>query len=467
METEYRVGAGGRLRGRVAIPGDKSISQRALLLAAVAEGESELQGLLDSEDVRTTASALRALGVDWRWRGAALRVHGTGPAALHAPRQALDLGNSGTGVRLLTGLLSGLGLAATLDGDASLRRRPMRRIVEPLRCMGVRLQCTDAGTLPLRLDGGAQPAGIHYRLPVPSAQLKSCLLLAGLHARGRTCLKWEKPTQLGHAALEMRDHTENLLEAFGAAPERAPGQVCLEGGTGLRGARIPIPGDLSSAAFFLVGASIAPGSELLIEGVGVNPTRRAVLEILRAMGADIEERPRPALLPGEPLCDLRVRTAALRAVRVADNASSDDVARLPVQVVANAIDEWPALMIAAACARGRSVLRGARELRFKESDRIETLAAGLEALGVELRRLPDGLEINGGRLHGGVVDGCGDHRIAMAFAMAAAAADGPVQILNCAGVSTSFPGFPEAARKAGLELEVTAGASPETEARDR
>ena len=465
MEIEYRVAPGGSLRGRLRPPGDKSISQRALLLAAVAEGESQLEGILDAADVRAVAQALHALGVPWQWRNDTVHVQGTGPSGLRTPQGVLDLGNSGTGVRLLTGLLAGLGLKAILDGDHSLRRRPMRRIVAPLQQMGARLQCSADGALPLHLEGGATLRGISYRLPVPSAQLKSCLLLAGLHARGRSCLEWQTPTRFGHATLEMRDHTENLLQAFGAAPQRTPGRVCLEGGKKLHGAHIQVPGDLSSAAFFLVGACIAPGSELLLESVGINPTRRAILDILRAMGADIEERPRPQLLSGEARCDLRVRATPLRALRVnaPGQSATPQPGELPGEVVANAIDEWPILMIAAACAGGRSVLRGATELRLKESDRLETVAAGLEALGARVRRLPDGLELEGGRLHGGVVDSQGDHRIAMAFAIAALATDGPVRILNCASVATSFPGFAETARRAGLKISVpgaTERASP-------
>ena len=433
---DYLVRPGRPLRGCLRIPGDKSISHRALILAAVAEGETTLRGLLRSEDVAATWQALEALGVGIRAQGAEVRVRGVGLHGLRPPAAALELGNSGTSARLFAGLLSGRPFSATLKGDASLSRRPMRRVIVPLRRMGARLRASAAGTLPLHIAAGPRLRGIAYRLPVASAQLKSCLLLAGLGAEGETCLREPAPT---------RDHTERLLSRFGRPAQRAGLELRLSGGGGLRGTRLQVPGDLSSAAFLLVAASIVPGSELRLEGVGVNPTRRAVLEILEAMGADLELRERsPEWGAGdEPVADLTVRAAA--------GLTGIDI---PRALVAPAIDELPVLMVAAACARGRTRLRGAGELRVKESDRIAAIAAGLQALGVEVVVDGDGMDVRGGRLQGGSVASGGDHRIAMSFAVAGLAAEGSVRIADCGPVATSFPGFADLLRQAGADLRV-------------
>jgi len=441
----YRVRPGGRLVGRLRVPGDKSISHRALMLGAVAEGVTVIDGFLEGADCLATLRALRALGVEIEGpAGGRVTVHGVGLHGLRPPTAALDLGNSGTSMRLLAGLLAGQAFPVTLTGDASLSRRPMRRITEPLAAMGARIETTAAGTAPLRLAGGARLHGIDYDLPVASAQIKSCLLLAGLYAHGHTCVREPAPT---------RDHTERMLAGLGHAPARAGGRICVEGGARLHGRAIDVPADLSSAAFFLVGASIAPGSDLRLEHVGVNPTRTGVIEILRRMGADIEIlNPREA--GGEPVADLRVRAAPLRGIAIGP------------ELVPLAIDEFPAVFVAAACAEGETVLTGAEELRVKESDRIQVMAEGLQALGVAARPTADGIVIRGGTPGGGTVDSHGDHRIAMAFAIAALRAAGPVTVTDTSNVETSFPGFPAAAAGVGLGIVAERGGDPAAEARE-
>ncbi len=345
-------------------------------------------------------------------------------------RAPLDLGNSGTSMRLLCGLLAGQAFDVELVGDRSLMSRPMRRVTEPLAQMGARISTTEQGTAPLRISGGQSLQGIDYAMPVASAQVKSCLLLAGLYAAGRTCVTEPAPT---------RDHTERMLSGMGYRVERSDGTACLQGGGRLGATPIDVPADISSAAFFLVGASIAANSDLLLEHVGINPTRTGVLEILRLMGADIEVLNRREI-GGEPVADLRVRAAHLRGIEI------------PESLVPLAIDEFPVLFVAAACADGRTVLTGAEELRVKESDRIQVMADGLQALGVAAQPTADGMVIEGGRLSGGAVDSKGDHRIAMSFAMAALRADGPIVIDDCANVNTSFPGFVALASGVGLGI---------------
>lgn len=427
----YRVAPGGCLRGDIHVPGDKSISHRAIMLGALAEGVTQVQGFLEGEDSLATLQAFRDMGVviEGPDQGS-LVIHGVGMSGLKSPPGPLYLGNSGTSMRLLTGLLAGQGLAVTLTGDESLSRRPMRRVTEPLTLMGARIQSTPAGTPPLVITGDLPLHGIRYDLPVASAQVKSCLLLAGLRAQGETDLREPVPT---------RDHTERMLRGFQYPVRIADGRIRLQGGGKLTACDLQVPGDISSAAFFLVGASIAPGSELWLRGVGVNPTRDGVIHILRAMGADIElfgvrEE------GGEPVADIRVRSAPLRGIAI------------PQHLVANAIDEFPALFIAAACAEGTTVLTGAEELRVKESDRIQAMADGLRVLGIDAQPTPDGIRIRGGALRGGTVESRGDHRIAMAFAMAALRASDPVVIQDCANVMTSFPGFPRLAGGIGLGI---------------
>jgi len=430
--VEFVVSPGGVLRGRARVPGDKSISHRAVILGAVAEGETRASGFLEGEDCLATVAAFRAMGVDIEGPVAGeVVVHGVGVRGLRPPPAALYLGNSGTSMRLLAGLLSGQGFASRLTGDASLSRRPMGRIIEPLRRMGARIEAGPQGTPPLEIAPAGDLRGIDYRLPVASAQVKSCLLLAGLYAQGRTCVTEPAPT---------RNHTELMLEGMGYPLERTGPRVCLEGGGRLRGISIDIPADISSAAFFMIGASIAPGSDLVLRHVGVNPTRDGVIEILRRMGARIELS-HGGTAGAEPVADVRVRASALHGIEI------------PESLVPLAIDEFPAIFVAAACARGRTTLRGAAELRVKESDRIQVMADGLQACGVHAEPTTDGIVIEGGTLGGGRVDSHGDHRIAMAFAIAGLAARGTIEIADCSNVDTSFPGFSRLARDLGLRIE--------------
>ncbi len=436
MEAE-----GGTPQGRIRVPGDKSISHRAVMLASVAQGESRISGFLPGEDCLASLAAFRSMGVPIEGPdGDRVRIRGGGRAGLQPPPGVLDLGNSGTSLRLLAGLLAGQPFASELTGDASLRRRPMDRVIEPLEAMGARLRAGGEGQRPpIVIEPATELHGIRYRLPVASAQVKSAVLLAGLYARGETCVIEPQPT---------RDHTERMLETLGYSLHRPePGAICLEGGGQLQGGELTVPGDLSSAAFFLVAAAMVPGSDLTVAGVGVNPTRRGVLEILRSMGAEIEEQ-EPRILGGEPVADLRVRGGELRGIEI------------DPQLVPLAIDEFPVLFVAAAAARGRTVLRDAAELRVKESDRIQVMAEGLQRLGIEAEPRPDGIRIEGGQLRGGTVDARNDHRVAMAFAVASVAASGPITVRGSGAIRTSFPGFPETASEAGLNLYLPEEASP-------
>jgi len=429
--TRFRVAPGGKLTGRVRVPGDKSISHRSIMLGSLAEGMTGVSGFLEGEDSLATLAAFRSLGVTIEGpEQGRVGIHGVGLRGLAPPGQALDLGNSGTSMRLMAGLLAGQAFDTTLTGDASLSGRPMKRVVEPLTRMGAHITPTEAGTAPLLIKGGMRLRGIDYVMPVASAQVKSSLLLAGMYASGRTCVTEPAPT---------RDHTERMLAGMGYPLRREAGRVCLAGGHALRGISIDIPADISSAAFFLVGASIAPGSELILEHVGINPTRTGVIDILQRMGASIRiENRREA--GGEPVGDLHVRSASLHGIDI------------PSELVPLAIDEFPVLFVAAACASGRTVLTGAQELRVKESDRIQVMADGLKTLGVSATATPDGMIIEGGAIGSGMIDSHGDHRIAMAFAMAALRAEGAIDILDCANVNTSFPGFVGLATRAGLQI---------------
>ncbi|MFQ5644356.1 MAG: 3-phosphoshikimate 1-carboxyvinyltransferase [Thiogranum sp.] len=428
---EYVAQPGGSLQGRTRVPGDKSISHRSIMLGSIAEGITEVDGFLEGEDSLATLQAFRAMGVDIEGPDAGrVVVHGVGLHGLQAPSAALDLGNSGTSMRLLSGLLAGQAFDVEVVGDHSLMSRPMRRVTEPLASMGAVIGTTENGTAPLKIRGGQKLHGISYDMPVASAQVKSCLLLAGLYANGRTCVREPAPT---------RDHTERMLSGMGYPVTRSDATACVDGGGKLSAASIDVPADISSAAFFLVGASIAPHSDLLLEHVGINPTRTGVLEILRLMGANIEVI-NPREVGGEPVADLRVRSAQLHGIDI------------PVEQVPLAIDEFPVLFVAAACAEGRTVLTGAEELRVKESDRIQVMADGLQALGIKAEPAPDGMVIEGGSLSGGHVDSKGDHRIAMAFAMAALRASGEISIDDCANVNTSFPGFVDLATSVGLSI---------------
>jgi 3-phosphoshikimate 1-carboxyvinyltransferase len=419
------------LRGRVRVPGDKSISHRAVMLGAIADGVTHVRGFLEGEDTRATARVFEQLGVRIEMPSTSERiVHGVGLHGLRAADAALDCGNAGTGMRLLAGLLAAQSFDSVLVGDVSLSKRPMRRVIDPLERMGGSIEA-DGGLPPLNIRGGRALHGIDYALPVASAQVKSAVLLAGLYAQGVTRVVEPHPT---------RDYTERMLAAFGWPVEFSPGVARLEGGHRLRATDVDVPADFSSAAFFLVAASVVPGSDLCIEAVGMNPRRTGLLAALRAMGADIQVR-NAREQGGEPVADLHVRHAPLRGIDV------------PVELVPDMIDEFPALFAAAACAQGRTVVRGAAELRVKESDRIATMASGLRALGALVDETPDGAVIDGGPLHGGDVDSHGDHRIAMSLAIAAQRAEGAVRIDDVANVATSFPGFVALARGCGFGLD--------------
>nr|WP_275672408.1 3-phosphoshikimate 1-carboxyvinyltransferase [Thermomonas alba] len=422
----------GPLRGTLEIPGDKSVSHRAVMLAALADGTSTIDGFLEGEDTRATAAIFTRLGVRIETPSPSRRVvHGVGIDGLQAPDGPLDCGNAGTGMRLLAGLLAAQRFDSVLVGDASLSKRPMRRVSVPLAAMGARIDTQEGGTPPLRIHGGQRLVGIEHTLEVASAQVKSALLLAGLYASGETVVREPHPT---------RDYTERMLAAFGVEIAFAPGYARLRGGQRLRATDVAVPADFSSAAFFLVAASIVPGSELRLRQVGLNPRRTGLLQVLRMMGADIREED-AATCGGEPVADLVVRHAPLRGIEV------------PEALVPDMIDEFPALFVAAACADGPTIVRGAAELRVKESDRLAVMAAGLRALGLRVDETADGATIHPGPLQGGAVDSHGDHRIAMAFAVAAQRAHGPLRICDVANVATSFPGFDALARQAGLRLD--------------
>jgi 3-phosphoshikimate 1-carboxyvinyltransferase len=429
--ADWRSRAAGPLHGVLRVPGDKSVSHRALMFGALAEGASRIHGFLEGEDTRATAAVLRQLGVriDTPAEGERV-VHGVGLDGLRAGAEPLDCGNAGTGMRLLAGLLAGQSFDSTLVGDASLSKRPMRRVTEPLAAMGARID-TQGGLPPLVIHGGQRLHGIRYELPVASAQVKSALLLAGLYAEGETEVIEPHPT---------RDYTERMLAAFGWPIAFEPGRAKLSGGHALRATDVHVPADFSSAAFFLVAASIAPGSALRLPAVGLNPRRTGLLEALRLMGADIRVE-HATTSGGEPVGDLVVRHAPLHGIE------------LPAALVPDMIDEFPALFVAAAVAEGRTVVRGAAELRVKESDRIASMATGLRALGARIEETPDGAIIDGGRLGGGAVQTHMDHRVAMSFAVAGLVAAAPVRIHDCGHVATSFPGFMALANGCGFALD--------------
>jgi 3-phosphoshikimate 1-carboxyvinyltransferase len=426
----FYVAPGGALGGTLRVPGDKSISHRAVMLGALATGETHVTGFLNGEDCLSTMKAFQAMGAGiTQLADTELKVQGVGLEGLKAPGKPLDLGNSGTSMRLMAGIMGGQRFGATLTGDESLSRRPMKRIIEPLSQMGARIEAID-GHAPLTISPAAGLKGIRYASKVSSAQVKSGVLLAGLYAGGTTEVTEPKPS---------RDHTERMLQSFGVKVDAAPGRASVAGGQSLTGARVAVPADISSATFFMVGAAIAPGSDVTLLNVGVNPTRTGVIEILRRMGADLSlgnER----MLGAEPVADIRVRGSALRGIDIG------------ADLVALAIDEFPAIFVAAACARGVTTVSGAEELRVKETDRIAAMCDGLWALGIAAQPKQDGVSICGGRLRGGTVDSRGDHRVAMSFAMAALRAEQPIRILDCANVATSFPGFSALARQGGLAI---------------
>jgi 3-phosphoshikimate 1-carboxyvinyltransferase len=429
----FLANPGGSLSGRLRVPGDKSISHRSIMLGSLAEGVTEVEGFLEGEDALATIQAFRDMGVVIEGPNQGrVTVHGVGLHGLQAAPGPIYLGNSGTSMRLLAGLLAAQPFDSTLTGDPSLSKRPMNRVAKPLREMGALIETAPEGRPPLIIRGGRKLSGLNYEMPMASAQVKSCLLLAGLYAAGTTSVSEPAPT---------RDHTERMLRGFGYPVTVEGNQATVESGHKLQATHIEVPADISSAAFFMVAASIAEGSDITLEHVGVNPTRTGVIDILKLMGANIELSNQREV-GGEPVADIRVRSAQLKGIEI------------PEALVPLAIDEFPVLFIAAACAEGRTVLTGAEELRVKESDRIQVMADGLHVLGVKAEPTPDGIVIDGGPMGGGEVWAHGDHRIAMSFSVASLRASAPIRIHDCANVATSFPNFLTLAAGAGMRVAV-------------
>ena len=429
--NNYKINPGQCLSGDIRVDGDKSISHRAVMLGALAEGTTRVRNILEGEDVKATVAAFRQMGILIENVEGDYLIHGTGLNGLRKPGSVLDLGNSGTAFRLLTGILCGQKWRSEMTGDASLRSRPMGRIINPLTQMGASITAPQEKP-PLTINPSSGLQGIRYQLPVASAQVKSAILLAGLYAEGDTSVKEPAPT---------RDHTERMLRGFGYSVIQDGSWIVLAGGGKLTATQIDVPADLSSATFFILGALISPDSDITLSRVGVNPTRNGVLPILERMGARIEKCNHD-MVAGEPVCDLRVRSSRLIGTNIDDTE------------VALAVDEIPAIAVAAACAEGTTEIRGAGELRVKESDRISTTVAGLRGLGIKVEEHPDGMTISGGQFVGGNVDSCGDHRIAMAFTMAANVATGHTRVSNTECVATSFPSFLDLALRSGMDVEL-------------
>ncbi len=433
QKIDYVIQPGGQVKGTIRVPGDKSISHRSIMLGSLAEGITEVEGFLEGEDALATLQAFRDMGVVIEGPvDGYVKIHGVGLHGLKAPKKPLYMGNSGTTIRLMSGLLAGQQFDVEMSGDESLAKRPMNRVANPLRDMGATIETGEGGRPPIKLKGGARLKGIDYVMPMASAQVKSCVLLAGLYAEGTTRVTEPAPT---------RDHTERMLAGFGYPVKRNGAVAELTGGGKLTATKIEVPADISSATFFMVAAGIAPGSDLTLTHVGINPTRIGVINILRLMGADLSlsnER----IVGGEPVADIRVRYAPLKGIRI------------PEDQVPLAIDEFPALFIAAACAEGETILTGAEELRVKESDRIQSMADGLQILGIDAQPTPDGIVIQGGQIGSGAVETHHDHRIAMSFSIAALRASGPIHVKDSTNVATSFPTFVELARQTGINLAV-------------
>ncbi|UTA81659.1 bifunctional prephenate dehydrogenase/3-phosphoshikimate 1-carboxyvinyltransferase [Halomonas sp. XH26] len=438
-KVTYRVQPGGQAQGRLRVPGDKSMSHRSIMLGALAEGVTEVKGFLEGEDSLATLQSFREMGVaiEGPYQGR-VTIHGVGMHGLKAPAGPLYVGNSGTAMRLFAGLLAGQAFDSELTGDESLTKRPMGRVADPLRLMGATIDTAEGGRPPLKIKGGAALKGLYYDMPMASAQVKSCLLLAGMYAEGETRVREPAPT---------RDHTERMLNGFGYEVSREGDTCWLQGGGKLTAGPIDVPSDISSATFFLVAAAITPGADITLEHVGINPTRVGVINILSLMGADLALENEHEV-GGEPVADIRIRYAPLKGIDI------------PVDQVPLAIDEFPALFIAAANAQGKTRLRGAEELRVKESDRIQAMADGLAILGVEHTVVEDGIDIVGNAddavasYGGGRIDSLGDHRIAMAFAIASLRASDEIIIDDCANVATSFPDFVALAQRIGMQVNV-------------
>ena len=434
--NSFIINGPGVLRGSITLPGDKSISHRAVILGAIAQGRTTIEGMLESEDVLSTVNALRNMGVKIvHHKEDGMVVEGVGLYGLKDPGQALNMGNSGTAMRLMAGVLVGQSFPSTLVGDDSLSQRPMARVVEPLRALGADITVQNAGYPPIQIKPVKQLRGVDYVMPVASAQVKSAFLLAALCAEGVSRVK--EPTQT-------RDHTERMLRGFGHSISQQGDWIRVIGGMELSGAKLVVPGDLSSAAFFIVGAAIATESEIILKNVGVNPTRTGVIEILQQMGARIDCLNKKSVC-GEPTADLVVSSSPLRGVKI------------EMHQVARAIDEFPILSIAAACARGITTLHGAEELRVKESDRIRSIVSGLSELGISVEERPDGYAVTGGEILPGEVNSLSDHRIAMAFAIAGLVVSGSICIHDTVNVRTSFPEFVELASSMGMPIQEQSG----------
>lgn len=435
--VQYRIIPGGYLHGETEVPGDKSISHRAAILGAISEGETRINGFLQAQDCLHTLQALIDLGVKIENDGSEVMVEGVGLHGLQAPKAPLNFGNAGTGIRLFSGLLAGQPFPSTLVGDASLHKRPMQRIIEPLLRMSARISGIESNKNiypPLQIQPADKLQGISYTLPIPSAQIKSCLLLAGLYAASPTSIEEPEPS---------RDHTERMLVQFGADLTSAASRITLNPARlqarPLRGCTVMVPGDMSSAAFFIAGAAVDPNAHIIVRNVGVNPRRTGMIRILQKMGADIrmeivQETP-------EPIAHIEVIGKALQG------------AVIPQAWVVDAIDEFPILFVAASLAAGRTIFSGLQELRVKESDRIHAMRVGLESIGVSVTEQPDGLMIEGSQIVGGVVNSFGDHRVAMAFSIAGMYAAQPIIVQDCAPIETSFPQFRQIAKALGIQIE--------------
>ncbi|MGH8110301.1 MAG: 3-phosphoshikimate 1-carboxyvinyltransferase [Arenimonas sp.] len=433
MSLVWLASQGKALTGEITVPGDKSVSHRAIMLGAIAEGVTRVTGFLEGEDTLATARIFQQLGVRIETPSPSERIiHGVGLHGLKASQEDLDCGNAGTAMRLLAGLLAGQKFRSKLIGDTSLSKRPMRRVIDPLSLMGAGIQAEQGGFPPLIINFNNELQFIEYKTEIASAQIKSAILLAGLYAEGETTVYEPHPT---------RDYTEKMLSAFGWPIEFRPGYARLSGGHRLIATDIQVPADFSSAAFFIVAATLIPGSNLLIKSVGMNPRRTGLLAALRLMGADIEEE-NLREQAGEPVADLRVKYAVLSGIAV------------PEALVPDMIDEFPALFVAASLAKGETRVTGAAELRVKESDRIAVMSEALRKLGAEITETPDGAIIQGGKLHGGEADSHGDHRIAMSLAVAGQMATTAVQINDCDNVATSFPNFVGLSKSVGFGLNL-------------
>jgi 3-phosphoshikimate 1-carboxyvinyltransferase len=439
---EFHASSTEHMQGQARVPGDKSISHRSIMMGSIAQGVTEVDGFLEGEDALATMNAFRALGVNIEGPdNGRVRVHGVGMHGLKPPREVLDCGNSGTSMRLMSGLLAGQAFDCVLTGDSSLSKRPMRRVIDPLRLMGAKIDAQDGGKPPLRIHGASDLSAISYELPMASAQVKSCVLLAGLYAKGTTSVTEPAVT---------RDHTERMLRGFGVDVLTEGATSSVRGGQQLVATKIDVPSDISSAAFFMVAASISPQADITLKHVGMNPTRTGVIDILRLMGANIELSNR-CEVGGEPVADVRVRSATLRGIDI------------PEYLVPLAIDEFPVLFVAAANAIGQTRLTGAEELRVKESDRIAVMAHGLQKCGIDAEPTEDGMIIQGLghqpglRYNATSIESQGDHRIAMSFSVAAIRAEGTMVIRGAQTVDTSFPGFVALANGLGMHVQAVKG----------